>query len=314
MTLADAAVRAAVRLERAPLGSQPSVEQVVAAIAGEERPFLLTGRWGLPETAAPQARSVVAGAGPSWQLRAGADPLLAFDDVPQIDGDVPPGAIGGGLVGWLGYDLGRSVEATLGPQPPRPARLPAARLAWYPDLLRRDEEGVWWVETLVPAGDAAASIEAPLARWRQRLAAPTALQPATLGTMRPRHGAATHLAAIDETIERIRAGELFQANVCLRLEGDLDGPAAGLASAVLQQTDAWYGGWIDGGGGRAIVSASPELFLRRRGREVVTHPIKGTAPRAAGATDPAADPAAAALVESIKDQAEHVMIVDLMRN
>lgn len=314
MALADAAVRAAVRFERAPLDADPSIAEVVAAIAGEERPFLLHGRWGLSPDAPADARVIVAGASPVWQLGAGSDPMLAFDEVPPLVGDLPAGVIGGGLVGWLGYDLGRSVEATLGPQPPRPAELPAARLAWYSNVLRRDEHGAWWVEALLPATREDATIATALQRWRDRLARGRVLAPARLGTMRPRGGGATHLAAIDETIERIRAGELFQANVCLRLEGTLEGPAAALAAPVLTATDPWYGGWIDGGGGRAIVSASPELFLRRTGRDVVTHPIKGTAPRAAGALDPTADPAAATLVASAKDQAEHVMIVDLMRN
>src|SRR6202007_283281 len=56
-------------------------------------------------------------------------------------------------------------------------------------------------------------------------------------------------------------------------------------------------------GGWAIVSASPELFLRRRGRRVWTMPIKGTRPL--GVDD---------LTESEKNAAEHVMIVDLERN
>ena len=54
-----------------------------------------------------------------------------------------------------------------------------------------------------------------------------------------------------------------------------------------------------------MLSFSPELFLRRRGDTVVTSPIKGTAPREAGAE---------ALLASAKDAAEHVMIVDLSRN
>jgi para-aminobenzoate synthetase component 1 len=56
-----------------------------------------------------------------------------------------------------------------------------------------------------------------------------------------------------------------------------------------------------GGEGWAIVSASPELFLRRRGRQLVTMPIKGTRPAGEDVDDP-------------KDVAEHVMIVDLERN
>jgi para-aminobenzoate synthetase component 1 len=52
-----------------------------------------------------------------------------------------------------------------------------------------------------------------------------------------------------------------------------------------------------------VVSASPEIFLRRRGRRVWTMPIKGTRPRGVSG-----------LAESAKDAAEHVMIVDLERN
>ena len=61
-----------------------------------------------------------------------------------------------------------------------------------------------------------------------------------------------------------------------------------------------------------VVSASPERFLRIRGDLVETRPIKGTRPRG---KDPATDAAMAKeLVNSVKDQAEHVMIVDLERN
>src|SRR5262249_23618701 len=57
------------------------------------------------------------------------------------------------------------------------------------------------------------------------------------------------------------------------------------------------------GDGWAVVSASPELFLKRRGRRVRTKPIKGTRPLGAEG-----------LADARKDRAEHVMIVDLERN
>ena len=71
-------------------------------------------------------------------------------------------------------------------------------------------------------------------------------------------------------------------------------------------------GGIIAAGGRALVSASPERFLTVRGREVSTHPIKGTRPRS---DDPAQDRALAAdLASDPKERAENLMIVDLMRN
>jgi para-aminobenzoate synthetase/4-amino-4-deoxychorismate lyase len=61
-----------------------------------------------------------------------------------------------------------------------------------------------------------------------------------------------------------------------------------------------------------IASLSPELFLRRRGRQIVTGPIKGTIARD---SDPIVAAAALETLRgSVKDAAEHVMIVDLMRN
>ncbi|MHB1417481.1 MAG: aminodeoxychorismate synthase component I, partial [Chloroflexota bacterium] len=61
-----------------------------------------------------------------------------------------------------------------------------------------------------------------------------------------------------------------------------------------------------------VVSASPELFLRLDGRRVETRPIKGTRPR--GATPERDEQLVADLVHSVKDRAENVMIVDLLRN
>ena len=312
-----------VRLRRAPLERSPTLAEITAAIAQEAAPFVLAGRWGLPAGADPAERVIVAGAAPRAIVGASSDPFEAFDAVPELEGDAPPGAIGGGLVGWLGYDLGRVVERTLGPQPARPIPLASAHLGWYDDVLRRDAAGTWWVEALVPASEpdgGAAALDAAKARWRARLDAGAALPDAALGAMTPHRGEAAHRAAVAETVRRIHAGELFQANVCLRLEGRIEGPAAGLAPRILAGTDPWFGAWMASESGEGILSASPELFLRRRGGDVVTGPIKGTAPRgtdAAASPTPAAahrDPAALGLQRSEKDQAEHVMIVDLMRN
>ncbi|NUR26522.1 MAG: anthranilate synthase component I family protein [Catenulispora sp.] len=64
--------------------------------------------------------------------------------------------------------------------------------------------------------------------------------------------------------------------------------------------------------GRTVIGASPELFFRIEGRRIVMRPIAGTAPRAA---DPDQDALrVAGLRASAKEQAEHVMLVDLCRN
>jgi para-aminobenzoate synthetase component 1 len=106
-------------------------------------------------------------------------------------------------------------------------------------------------------------------------------------------------------------GHLYQANLSVSYH-------------VPQQLDPWLvyralAGWSPApfscliqGEPTSVASASPELFLRRRGRWLVTRPIKGTRPRGA---DPEQDEALAAeLLASAKDRAEHVMIVDVHRN
>lgn len=302
---------------RVALGLNPTLPQLVAALAASPRPVLLQGRWGLPDDAPPQARTLIAAADPERLADASAaDPFAALDDVPKLLGEPPAaGFVGGGWIGWLGYELGRRVEPTLGPQPPRPQPLPAAALGWYASVLRRDEQGAWWAEGLADAAlapaAAAAWIDGCAQRWRDALAAARPLAPATLGAVRLAGGGADgHRAAVAETVARITAGELFQANVCLRLEAQVRGETAGLVAGVLDAADPWFGAWMHTAGG-GLLSASPELFLRRRGQQVRTAPIKGTAPRRA------ADPSAQgpqALRGSAKDAAEHVMIVDLMRN
>ena len=137
-----------------------------------------------------------------------------------------------------------------------------------------------------------------------------------VGTFQPAPpGGAGHMTAIDECRERIAAGEIFQANLCLRLEAEWKGDPLDLFARTAGTLEPRHAGVVAGPWG-AVCSLSPELFLRRRGREVVSEPIKGTAPRvlSAGREGTGAEDTRAALAASTKDRAENVMIVDLMRN
>ncbi|WP_299541133.1 chorismate-binding protein [uncultured Streptomyces sp.] len=111
-----------------------------------------------------------------------------------------------------------------------------------------------------------------------------------------------------EGVRRIRAhiaaGEVYQANLCRVLSAPLPDPEAdvdALAALLAVGNPAPYGGTIRlPGHGVEVATASPELFLERDGRTLLSGPIKGT-----GRTE-------ADLLE--KDHAENVMIVDLVRN
>ena len=122
-------------------------------------------------------------------------------------------------------------------------------------------------------------------------------------------GRDSHLAAVERTVTAIRAGELLQANICARFTGQVDGAPVALFAAGLMSFTADYAAFLQTPE-KTLVSFSPEQFLDVRGREVRTSPIKGTRPRG----DDPEDPAASELLHSVKDRAENVMIVDLMRN
>ena len=149
-----------------------------------------------------------------------------------------------------------------------------------------------------------------------RLAEGVRERPVWVGSFQPAPpGGAGHMTAIDECRERIAAGEIFQANLCLRLEAEWKGDPLDLFARTAGTLEPRHAGLVAGPWG-AVCSLSPELFLRRRGREVMSEPIKGTAPRvlAAGREGTRAEDNRAALAASTKDRAENVMIVDLMRN
>ena len=104
-------------------------------------------------------------------------------------------------------------------------------------------------------------------------------------TRRPRRGMSTRSPSAGE---RIAAGEIFQANLCLRLDSTWDGGAAALSATALERISPPYAAMFDTPDG-SVASLSPELFLRRRGDQVLTAPIKGTIARTG---DPDADAAA----------------------
>ncbi|MBX9707379.1 MAG: chorismate-binding protein [Caulobacteraceae bacterium] len=120
--------------------------------------------------------------------------------------------------------------------------------------------------------------------------------------------------AVADVVARIGQGELFQANIARGWSGVLDKAADPFDLFVrLAAGPAPYGAFWRLGE-RALVSNSPELFLTfdPESRRIETRPIKGTRPRS---LDPVEDAAQAnELVASEKDQAENLMIVDLMRN
>ena len=248
------------------------------------------------------------------------------------------GRAGGPWLGWLAYEAGAWVEPSAPWHAPDMATLWAVR---HDPLLHFDRTAhrCWLagrdpgrlaamaalLDTLPPGGDgprAAHPIASPGgASPAGELAAPSsAADPATLGPAIPladwcwHTGPQAYAARVAQVLERIAAGDLFQANLtacCESLRPAAPDPLA-LWERLRRACPAPFAG-VAIGAGEAVVSASPERFLRvSPDGQVETRPIKGTRPRSA---DPERDAAAAAdLVCDPKDRAENVMIVDLLRN
>jgi para-aminobenzoate synthetase component 1 len=120
-----------------------------------------------------------------------------------------------------------------------------------------------------------------------------------------------YLRAVQQAIDYIRAGDIFQVNLAQRLSVGLPVHPAAIYHYLFRHTPAAYGAYL-AYGDFAIISSSPELFLQvipdsaTGGRRIISRPIKGTRPMLPGMEQE--------LRDSIKDQAELNMIVDVERN
>jgi para-aminobenzoate synthetase component 1 len=117
--------------------------------------------------------------------------------------------------------------------------------------------------------------------------------------------------AVEQVRTYIAAGDVYQVNLSRRARCTFAGNALELYSALRAGNPAPYSAYLSTGEFE-FISTSPEQFLRKQGRQLVTRPIKGTRPRSG---DPKMDQESEEeLRSSLKDRAELLMIVDLERN
>lgn len=276
------------------------------------------GRWSFL-TAEPVTVSGVAdGPDPFAEARRALrrlSPGLVEAEHPRDGGPVPPFL--GGLVGYLGYDLGRRLERV-----PAIARidqhLPDLRLALHPWVIAWDgRDGRAWIGGRALEGDAL-----DLARRLDRVLAALDARVPALPASLPEPGEVQFQSDTphDEWVRQVEtvraaiaAGELYQANLTRRLTTQFDGDPWPLFRLLRTGEPAAFSAFIELGDGCAILSASPEPFLALDafGR-VRTDPIKGTRPR--GRTREDDRRLAGELLASAKDRAENTMIVDVLRN
>ncbi len=213
-------------------------------------------------------------------------------DVARVlaEADAARAATGGTLAGYLGYEAGLALEHRL--QPLADARSGAAGpLVWF---------GLFDQVTTIPAADIPAWLEQRGGTGR-----------ASIGPMEPQVSTGAYLEGFERLQEAIRAGDIYQANFTMMLAGAATGEPLAIYRAIRPTAKAGYGGVVFDGS-HWLLSFSPELFFTLKGREAKVKPMKGTRPRGASVAEDAAF--ASELAESVKDKAENLMIVDLMRN
>lgn len=211
-----------------------------------------------------------------------------MEDWPRLlDGVQDALARGLHAVPVLTYELG---EQLLGIAAPRELHAPLAQVLLFERYTMLD----------------AAQVDA----W---LAADEASGPAGIGAVRANVDEATFAQAIDRIRDYIAAGDTYQVNYTYRLRFDAFGDIRQLYARLRARQPVPYGALVSLPDGRAVLSLSPELFVRHDAGRLLARPMKGTAPadlhddvvNAVRAQQLAADP---------KNRAENLMIVDLLRN
>lgn len=253
--------------------------------------------------------------------------LLAETKAPELPGWP---AMAGGLMGALGYDVVRSWEK-LPLRAHRDRSLPLYAMVETADVFIYDEvervlRVVVWSDA--PA-DAAAladefrraqeNVDVALARWRERCAR----NPAECGHKShssqvdrtanppPSFSSEGFQAAVQRALCYIAAGDTYQVNLSLRTSRTTNVPPEQIFDSLRAVNPSPYMGLLRVPG-FALVCGSPELLVRLEGGVVSSRPIAGTRPRGTfGSQD---SEYSAELFASEKERAEHLMLVDLIRN
>lgn len=227
-----------------------------------------------------------------------------------------PVPYGPGWIGYIGYEFGRHLERLPG-RAQRDTSLPDLHLAFYDATAVYDALEKRWTLTWLAfdepnhKGEESAEVLRGMLNSAAGETDKSFEAKKTDVDVRSNFSPDEYRRAIARCIDYIAAGDIFQVNLSQRFTITNAPPPLAIYKALRRRNPAWYSAMLlfeDS----AVISSSPELFLRVRGREVLTRPIKGTRRRTGRPDEDAA--AAAELLGSEKDNAELAMIIDLLRN
>lgn len=315
------------------VGPAQWVDRIRRAVASSPQAAILEsapgfGSLGRYSIYAPNPRCVFQATGSDWKLTG--DWPFAH---PPADGDpfevlrhllkqtsCPPSAapFAGGWIGFIGYDVATLLEV-LPRSLPRTGLLPDIHLGYFDTFALHDlaSQNVQLVTTN-RFDEPVTEVRQRAAEFRQSIDAQPAFDasapvgPLTASVPSSDFSPDEYCWAIEQVLEYIRAGDIFQANFTHRFSAPFTGETHELYNRCRALSPAPFGAFLRHGPW-SVVSTSPELFLRvSPNGKVETRPIKGTRPRG---NDPIHDLLLREeLRSSVKDRAELTMIVDLERN
>jgi len=207
----------------------------------------------------------------------------------------------GGFVGFISYDYAAQQQVHY-----RQRQQPALFIGQFSTYLELGREG-WIFKSSDPQAEHIfQQIQALLDQFQDKSEF-NLVSPCTA-----RWNKSAYQEAFSQVQEYIKAGDCYQINLTQEFSAQAKGSVLATAEQFWQLTNAPYAGYLRVGEFE-LLSCSPELFIDFQSeRRIITKPIKGTMPRY---TDPILDEQSKqTLKNSEKDQAENVMIVDLLRN
>ena len=217
----------------------------------------------------------------------------------------------GGAIGYFGYEMGGLLERLPGTAVDDLA-LPDMSIGIYDWVVAFDhvDGRAWLITTEFSRGDRAQWVLNRIATGSVASVSKNG-KPAIATEPWSNFTREQYLDAVNRVKRYIVAGDIYQANISQRFETTVDVDAWDLYRALRRTAPAPFGAYLEFPE-FSVLSASPEQFLRVNDGFVETRPMKGTRPRGATPEDDAR--LGRELASSVKDRAENIMIVDLLRN
>lgn len=247
------------------------------------------------------------------------DPLLllkreqqaCFNNVNIVDNTLP---FKGGAVGYFAYDLGKRFEV-ITQQTTKDIAIPEMAIGIYQTAIVVDRklQQHWLICTDETRDNITQFFNRTLSELNQPTSTDTlSNQPFTLNTSwQSNMTASQYQAKFRKVHDYLLSGDCYQINLAQRFSAQYSGSEYQAYCALRQENKAPFSAFLRFDN-CAILSISPERFLKLANNKVQSKPIKGTRPRS---SDPIIDQEyASALQHASKDRAENLMIVDLLRN